>query len=644
MNYKLLKPVLATTFFGFLLFSGYAQPAPAKEKRLNSEEESKMEKAQLMLEEKNYRMALPVFEGLLENHPGDNRLKYFTALCYVSRPDKHPQMLQYLTDVYAANKKVDRAEFYLAKANFLNYKFDEASKFLDQHIAKQKKQSDQEKKEVEQLGNYIQNAKKLAENPLAVKIENLGPTVNTAASENSPYVTMNDSFMIITYRGEQSTGGMQNAYNEEVKNGLYYEDVFMSTKENDAWTKPRGISAVNTNNNDEALSVSYDGKQLFISRDSEVDDGDIYMSTFNGQEWSVATKLVGDVNSPHWEDNCCLSPDGKTLFFSSSRPGGYGGKDIYKSNLQADGTWGLAQNLGDKINTKEDEDDPFFHLDGKLLLFSSKGHNSMGGYDIFKAYLNPTDSSWSVPENIGYPINTPDDDVHYVLSPAGDKAYFAIAKAGGQGDYDIYTVEPGITGIMPAMLVVKGSVTQDNNPVQADITVSVNNSVYKKYRSNAATGFYQVVLPLGQDYKINWQLNDSVKQSQTVEAAKANAYLLKINDVNFSTKKDTALASGNATPDGGETIEGVLFKIQIAAESLNRKLDKKKIAGYGKIEKKVVDKIARFTLDKEYKTLADANTILEQLRGGLVPDAFVICTYKDKRYYVYELRKMGVIK
>ncbi|HXB40907.1 MAG TPA: hypothetical protein VNZ49_10225, partial [Bacteroidia bacterium] len=380
------KPKSCYLFSAFLLFATLFSYAQTKEKPLSSTEKDQVEKAQLMLEEKNYRLALPIFEDLLAKHPKEPLLKYFTGLCYFSRPDKHPQMLQYLNDVYAINKKADRIELNLAKANYLNYKLNEASVFLDLYTSKNKKLNEQDKRDVEQLNLYIGNAKKLMTSPVNVKIENLGSTVNTNASENSPYVTMNDSFMIITYRGELSTGGKQNAFNEEIQNGLYFEDVFYSVKENDIWSKPVGLTVVNSNNNDEALSISYDGQKLFISRDSEEDDGDIYMSSLTDNGWSPAVKLLGDVNSPYWEDNCSLTPDGKTLFFSSSRPGGYGGKDIYKSSLLADGSWGPAQNLGDKINTKEDEDDPFFHIDGRILIFSSKGYNSMGGYDVFKTY------------------------------------------------------------------------------------------------------------------------------------------------------------------------------------------------------------------------------------------------------------------
>lgn len=641
MNVKLL----ASFCFVVLMFSvNYAQDAPpSKEKKLNVNEEAQMEKAQYLYEQKNYRLALPIYEKILEKHPSENRVKYFTALCYISRPDKHPLMLQYLTEVYAANKKADKIEYELARAYLFNYKFDEAADYLKQYTSKLKKPDKQQQKEINQLGSNITNAKLLAANPLNVKITSLGNVINTTASECSPYADINDSLLIYTYRGDLSKGGLQNAYNEPDKNGVYYEDVFTSTKVNDAWTTPHPITTVNSNNNDEALSISYDGKLLFISKDSPEDDGDIYMSKWANKQWMPPTKLIGDINTAAWEDNCFLSPDGKTLYFSSSRPGGYGGKDLYKSVLQADSTWGLAQNLGDKINTPEDEDDPFIHLDGKLFLFSSKGHNSMGGYDVFKTYLNPIDSSWAPVENIGYPINTPDDDYHYCLSPGGDKGYYSISRADGFGDNDLYTVEPGITGTMPSMLVVKGTISVDNRPAEGNIEVLANNNIIKKTKSNSASGFYQLVLPLGQDYKITWRVNDSVR-NENIETASAKEYVLKIKDVNFKSKPDTTASTSTLTKNtGDEQVDGLTFKIQVAAHRLNRNVDYKKVKEYGKIEKKDVDNMPRFTLSKEYKTLNQVNEALEKVRKIAVPDAFVICDYKGKRCYLYELWKQGII-
>ncbi len=638
-----IKTLFASFAFTCSLFSySYAQETGAKEKKLSVNEQTQVEKAQYFYEQKNYRLAMPIFEKILEKHPSDNGVKFFTALCYASRPDKHPLMLQYLNEIYAVNKKADKIEYELARANFFNYKFDEAADYLKQYASKVNKSDKKKQKEISELSGYIKNAKVLVANPLNVKIINLGNVVNTAASECSPYTDLNDTLLVYTYRGELSTGGLQNAFNESTKSGVYYEDVFTSTKVNDVWTKPTGIATVNSVNNDEALSMSYDGQVLFISKDSPEDDGDIYMSKLTANGWGAPVKLRGDVNTPAWEDNCCLSPDGRTLYFCSSRPGGYGGKDLYKSILQPDSSWGIAQNLGDKINTPEDEDDPFIHLDGKLFLFSSKGHNSMGGYDIFKTYLNPTDSSWAAVENIGYPINTPDDDIHYSLTSSGDKGYYGISRADGFGDVDLYTVEPGITGIMPTMLVVKGTVSLNNQPATGNIEVVVNNTVYKKYKSNAADGFYQIVLPLGQDYKITWRL-DTLTQTETVEATNAKEYTLKIKDISFKTTRDSAAANTGGGATGNEIVEGLIYKIQIASHHINRNMSYLKIKKYGKVEKVVIDDNPRFMLNREYQTLNQINEVLKKVRGDAVPDAFVIGFYKGKRYYLEQLWKQGII-
>lgn len=630
-----LKNTLFSLAFCCLLVSLAAaqNEGNTKDGKLSLKDQGQFEKAQTDLDQKGYRLALPVFENLLAKYPNNTKIKYFTALCYISRPDKYPVMLDYLNDVYTENRKADRIEFLLAQASFLNLKLKEATDYLTTYLAKTKNLSAAEKKETEKLKSYINNARLLMANPLKVTKTNLGNEINTPFAETSPYANSADSMMIYTYRGNLCTGGLQNANNEPDSAGLYYEDVFIAYKTNNTWSHPQNLTAVNSNNNDEALSISYDGKMIFISRDNLQDDGDIYMSRWENNQWAAPVKLQGDVNTAAWEDNCTLTPDGKTLYFSSNRPGGFGGKDIYRSTLQADGiTWGPAHNLGDKINTLEDEDDPFIHLDGRLLLFSSKGHNSMGGYDVFKTFFNPFDSTWSVPENLGYPISTVDDDVHYYLSPGGDKGYASVASPKGYGDYDLYSVEPGITGTMPAMLVVKGVVLLDNRPYGLNIEASTA-SLTQKYTSNASNGCYQLVLPLGQDYKITWKLNDTAFQTETIAASAVKDYFLKIKDISFKTNTETP----------GAPIPGLIFKIQVAAQGLNSKVDYNKVKDFGKVEKKVHNNMARFTLSKEYKTLDDANTALEQVRKLAVPDAFVICSYKGKRCYLYELYKQGVL-
>jgi hypothetical protein len=400
------------------------------------------------------------------------------------------------------------------------------------------------------------------------------------------------------------------------------------------------------------LFLSNDGQQLFINIDSQQDDGDIYVSKLDKDIWGAPVKLIGDVNSKDWENNSSLSPDGRTLFFSSNRPGGFGGKDIYKSRLLPDGAWGKAQNLGDKINTPFDEDAPFIHYDGRLLIFSSQGHNSMGGYDIFKTYLNTSDSTWSAPENMGFPINTPGDEIHYVLSPSGDNGYYGLGKADGFGDFDIYKVEPGITGIMPLVAVSKGRVTLDTLPVEAEIIVEVpaRNTIYRTLKSNAQTGAYRITLPVGEDYKITWKVNNLPDQTKMIEASKATTYLLDVNDVKFTSKKDTVIipavvaASDPSYQTGNEHIEGLVYKIQVSSEYLNVKIKKRQAKKVGEIESVMVDGIARYTLKEEFKTYNEVIEKVKLVRENLIADAFIIGIYNGKRCYLSELRTQGILK
>ena len=620
------------------------------EKKWTDDERKQMEKAELLYFEKNYKLALPIYSKLRENHPNDVRLKYVYAICGLLIPGRQEICLDLLKEVYEKNKKAAEIDYYLAKANFLNYNFDEAIAGINSYKSKNKKITPEQLKDCDQIVMYCNNAKLLVPQPVPVRIENMGNTINTAAAESSPCLTDDENVIIFTYKGEKSKGGLQNAFNQPNKNGVYYEDVYTSSKVDGVWKTPEEIKNLNTNNNEAVLFLSNDGQKLFINIDSQQDDGDIYMSTLDKDVWGSPVKLVGDVNSKEWENNSSLSPDGKTLYFSSNRSGGFGGKDIYKSQLLQDGTWGKAKNLGDKVNTPLDEDAPFIHYDGRLLLFCSQGHNSIGGYDIFKTYMNFTDSTWSAAENMGCPINTPGDEIHYVLSPSGDNGYYGLGKVDGYGDFDIYKVEPGITGIMPVVAVSKGRVTLDTVPVEAEITVEVpaRNIVFRTLKSNDKTGAYRITLPLGEDYKITWKVKDFPVQTKMIEASKATAYMLDLKDINFTTKKDTIISVIAASDPNGftgnEKIDGLVYKIQVSAEYLNVKIRRRKSKKIGEIEKLMVDGMARFTLTETFTTFNEVTEKLKFVRENLVEDAFVIGFYNGKRCYLSELRTKGIIK
>ena len=180
-----------------------------------------------------------------------------------------------------------------------------------------------------------------------------------------------------------------------------------------------------------------------------------------------------------------------------------GGKDIYMATLQEDDSWGQIKNMGPKFNTEFDEDAPFIHANGNLLYFSSQGHNSMGGFDIFFSTLK--DGKWGKPTNVGAPINTPNDDIFYVVSANGERAYFSSARKGGMGGQDIYVVQPGIYGKKPVLALIKGIVKNNGRFVEAKVKVTniTTDESYGIYKGNANTGNYLIARRISSSFSLS---------------------------------------------------------------------------------------------------------------------------------------------
>ncbi len=457
--------------------------------------------ADYLVEEGNYYAALPLYLKLIKLDSTEEYYWFQAGICYIYTDEKE-KSIEFLEKVYDEDPELQDITYYLGRAYHINYKFDTAitvfKKFLTTNASEEKKKSAQN------YISYCKNAKLLVSHPEKVQITNLGPVINTAASEYAPVIAADESEIIYTYRGPQSTGGLMNPKFKPDTLGEYYEDVFISHKIGDTWSTPEGISEINTKSNDASIALSTDGQTLFTFKSTVQDGGDIYVSNLNGDKWSKPERLGPTVNTPFWEGSCSLTSDGKTLFFASERPGGYGGRDIYMSSRLGNGNWGTAKNLGKNINTTLNEDAPFMHPDGVTLFFSSEGWNSMGGSDIFYSTLNPVDSSWSRPTNLGYPINSPDDDRYYVLNADGTRGYFSSNRKGGYGQQDLYSVTPGVHGPKPILALTIGIVTNDEKPADADIQITDkdNNTVKGEYHSNAQTGKYILALKPGNKYKI----------------------------------------------------------------------------------------------------------------------------------------------
>ena len=531
--------LLITLFISAI--SAQAQLFSSKNKFPRKGEEAlAFENAEAMFEGENYPDAAIEYEKMFQNNPEEPILIFRLGVCYLYAADKLEKSLELLSkidyDLYANENVV----FYLARAFHLNSQYQQA---ID-HFNSFKKNKNSDKsliKEAEKILIYCNNGIELSKNILPYVIKNVGAPINTGASEYAPVISSDESMLMFTYRGPNSMGGLQAPFtNPDSKYGEYYEDVFTSVKnEKGEWTAPKQLPApINNEQNNATVSLSGDGQQMFMFNSTPGDLGSISFSKLFGDEWTIPELVPGQINSDSWEGHISLSSDRKHMIFASERPGGYGGIDLYSADLLNDFTWGNIKNLGPEINTEFDEHGPFIHPSGQFFVFSSKGHNSVGGYDLFKC-LKLTDTTWMKPENMGLPLNTPLDDVFYVISGDGKHGYYSSGKAGGSGGQDIYMTSPSIFGVNIILAELKGHVTLNDQPVLADIKISLTEDPnYKlELKSSEIDGKYLGDLNHGGQYVITYTVPGLEPQTRNLDTRGLNEFKAFEINVQFYKKE-----------------------------------------------------------------------------------------------------------
>lgn len=530
----------AVVILFLLTCPAFAFAAP-RDKDKQKKEEALLEDAEFFYAEKNYLRALPYYKGLTQLDSLNPYYHYRLGICYLYKHDERELSIVELEKAKMMDPRLERIDFYLGRAYHQNYRFDQAIRTFEAAL----NDPDNDAKEIREIRQYIsycESAKKIMKDTAEVEIRNIGAEVNSGAGEYVPVITIDESMLIFTYRGERSTGGLQDLKFRPDTSGEYYEDIMMSQREGDHWLPPQPIGTLNTNMHDASIALSNDGSILFIFKSTTKDGGDIFQSTLNGNQWSTPVRLGPNINSKYWEGSCSLSSDGQLLFFASDRPGGFGGRDIYVSRKQSDGSWGPAQNLGPSVNTPFNDDAPHIHPDGIHLFFSSEGHSSMGGYDLF--YTTMKQGVWTEPINLGFPINTPGDERYYVLSADGGTAYYSSDKKGGYGQQDIYTVTPGFQGEPPILALVVGFITLDGRPVDSKIRVtdSLTGNQYGEYRSNATSGKYLIALKPGNVYKVAIEVEGQESMYEYVNVKNIDTYVQVNKDYNFVSDPGNATA------------------------------------------------------------------------------------------------------
>ncbi len=417
--------------------------------------------------------ALDVYLQAVSLNPKNARANFMAGRCYEETNEKD-KSVKYLEKAYQLDPKISPDIHYLIGRGYhFGAQFDKAiqnfnlyKKDLSTSTASNKgdliKKADKHIAECE--SGKIFYAKKATK-----ELVNLGSVVNTEYEEYAPVISSDESIMIFTSRRQGTTGNKKDRDNE------FFEDIYVSKKDKGGkWGVPQNIgTAVNTEFHDATNGLSHDGKELYIYR--ETHGGDIYkcIQTADGN-WSKPERIE-HINTKYEEASITFSSDGKTMIFSSDRPGGKGRLDLYFCKLDDKGVWSQPANLSETLNTQYDEDSPFLTENGKFLYFSSSGHNTMGGYDIFKSTLEG--DKWGKPENMGYPINTVDDDIYYVESGDGVHGYYASVRNGGQGEKDIYKITNAVpveelvkdTLVSKAEEVVKDSVKAEVTEAKAEV-------------------------------------------------------------------------------------------------------------------------------------------------------------------------------
>ena len=452
----------------------------------------------------DYMGAIKIYKELYQHDNNSSELSHKIGVCiFKSGGDKHEAVPYF-------KKAIDRgyleSRYYLARCYHLQKKFDQAIELYHQY----KNMEVKKRLDNSQIDRFIDisiRAKDMISNPVDVRIENIGAMINSAYADHHPIISADESVLIFTSRREGSTGGQLDPYDR------YFEDIYISYMENGQWTQPKNIgTSINTAMHDAGVGLSSDGTMMIIFRtNEELTGGDLYSTYLDGETWEEPIKFGPNINTKWQETSASLSADGSEMYFSSNRPGGYGGKDIYKVTYLPHGDWSIPQNLGNVINTPYDDDAPFIHPDGKTLYYSSKGHETMGGYDIFKSDFEETDlnagtgGAWSKPENLGYPINTVDDDIHFTLSADGIREYYSSGKEGGYGGQDIYIVHmPYETKLLTIIKGIVFSADSLEKPIKARmiLTEEVSQNIKGIYRSNSVTGKYLIVISPNIKYKL----------------------------------------------------------------------------------------------------------------------------------------------
>ncbi len=564
----------------FYLFTGFchinAQKNPIKEDFYDAE---------FFLLEEEYKEALLSFQKVYNAGFQENaNINYRIGICYLRIPGQKEKAIPYLEKaVKNISEKYEEGNFnevfapadgmlYLGNAYRINYQLDKAVESYNAYLKTSALLSEDDIEYTKQQIESCNRAKVAIKSPAPVLKENMGKSYNSDSNNFNP-----------VFSGDQNSMAFMTSHK-------FYDAAYFVKKVNGVWTNPINITPqIESDGNQYVCSISFESSRLFLVR-IENSDADIMVSDYSMGKWNPSRSIGKVINTKFFESHACLSPDGKTLYFTSNRTGGQGGLDIYSSTLGVSGGWSVPVNLGNVINTPLNEDTPFISVDGKTLYFSSQGHSTIGGYDIFTSEIQ-VDNTWSVPKALPYPINTTDDDLFFFPDAQQKGGYTTLYNAEGFGDGDLYYIrvipdeeaQAAIQAISETVIAKKTIIQladEEKNTIEHEIKFNIK-PVFFGFDSYALTGATKGKLAeltkalfeyplLKIEVRGYTDAKGSYKYNQILSEKRAKAvseYLIgngidasRIRIKGFSESGNVAI---NTFPDGRDAAEGRKFNRRV---------------------------------------------------------------------------------
>lgn len=510
----------------------------------------KFSQAAKLADDKAFGEAIELFSEILETSPENIPTLYNIGNCYLNTSDGPDTAIVYFKKAYSllqedekiSNLGVD-IQLSIGKSQQYLLQHKDAIKTYEDLIAILPAEDELLRQEARREIEICENAIELMQTPVELVVKNLGPNINSKYDDHSPLVSADQSMLFFTSRRASS-------YSEKLFDGQYSERIYSSDKEEDEWNKAKSLQELFRKPGHEAVvGLTAQATELYIYR-NDVDGANIYISMYDGSSWGEPVKMEKPINSNYEETHVTVTADKQALYFTSNRPGGMGGLDIYRVRRLPNGEWGKAENMK-AFNTPYDEETPILHPNGKVMYFSSEGHNTMGQFDIFYSIMD-NDGNWGPAINMGYPINTPDDDFFFVPTTTPNIAYYASARyddnLGGSDIYLIEYEEPEIN----RLAVIKGCINSTNDApienVEITVTRQGENEPVGQYKPHPGTGKYVLILEAEDKYDIVFSGVGFDSQSQTIEVTREMAY----KNSNQTSNLDDILMVTRAVPETEE--------------------------------------------------------------------------------------------